>query len=114
MCPRFENGALDIRMSSARRMSRANRSAMVTSYGRRTAFGCQAIGPCRLCSTGSALIRPAKALTQDHKAPAEYGPTNGRLVIVGGGDDRGTGIMENFVNLAGGPGARFVIVPTAD
>jgi cyanophycinase len=44
----------------------------------------------------------------------EYGPTNGTLVIIGGGSPKGTGIMEKFVNLAGGADARIVIVPTAN
>jgi len=43
----------------------------------------------------------------------EYGPAKGTLVIVGGGPTQGTGIMEKFIQLAGGPDARFVIVPTA-
>ncbi len=43
----------------------------------------------------------------------EYGPAKGTLVIIGGGDDRGTGIMETFVNRAGGLGAKIVVVPTA-
>lgn len=43
----------------------------------------------------------------------EYGPAKGTLVIVGGGSTDGTEIIENFINLAGGPDARFVIVPTA-
>lgn len=48
-----------------------------------------------------------------NQEPPEYGPANGALVIAGGGDSRGTGIMETFVNLAGGRGAKIVIVPTA-
>ena len=43
----------------------------------------------------------------------EYGPARGTLVIVGGGDDKGTGIMETFLNRAGGPRAKIVVVPTA-
>jgi cyanophycinase len=43
----------------------------------------------------------------------EYGPAKGTLVIVGGGSTDGTGIMETFINLAGGPDAKFVILPTA-
>src|SRR5215211_2983764 len=43
----------------------------------------------------------------------EYGPAKGALVIVGGGPTQGTGIMEKFIQLAGGPDAKFVIVPTA-
>ena len=43
----------------------------------------------------------------------EYGPEKGTLVIQGGGSAEGTGIMETFVNLAGGPDAKIVIIPTA-
>jgi len=43
----------------------------------------------------------------------EYGPAKGTLVIVGGGSMEGTGIQEKFIQLAGGPNASFVIVPTA-
>lgn len=43
----------------------------------------------------------------------EYGPAKGTLVIVGGGPTNNTGIMEKFIQLAGGPDANFVIVPTA-
>lgn len=54
-----------------------------------------------------ALITPASQETP------EYGPAKGTLVIVGGGAIRNTGIIEKFIQLAGGPDARFVIVPTA-
>src|SRR3954449_8949078 len=43
----------------------------------------------------------------------EYGPEKGTLVIQGGGSAEGTGIYETFVNLAGGPDAKIIIVPTA-
>ena len=43
----------------------------------------------------------------------EYGPANGTLVIQGGGSDAGTGIVETFINKAGGLGAKIVVVPTA-
>ena len=43
----------------------------------------------------------------------EYGPPKGTLVIVGGGSMEGTGIVEKFIQLAGGPEAKFVVVPTA-
>jgi cyanophycinase len=49
---------------------------------------------------------------QSSPAPT-YGPANGTLVIVGGGSTAGTGILEKFVELAGGPSKKFVIVPTA-
>ncbi len=48
-----------------------------------------------------------------HDVP-EYGPANGTLVIIGGGATGGTGIMEKFINLAGGADAKLVIVPTAN
>ncbi|PYR58422.1 MAG: peptidase S51, partial [Acidobacteria bacterium] len=44
----------------------------------------------------------------------EYGPANGALVIVGGGSLDGSGILEKFIELAGGPEKSFVIVPTAE
>jgi cyanophycinase len=43
----------------------------------------------------------------------DYGPPKGTLVIVGGGATEGTGIVERFIQLAGGPNARIVVVPTA-
>ena len=46
-------------------------------------------------------------------AQTEYGPENGTLIIVGGGNLTGTGIMETFINRAGGPAAKIVVVPTA-
>jgi cyanophycinase len=52
------------------------------------------------------------AATQQSAAP-EYGPARGSLVIVGGGNLEGTGILEKFIELAGGPDKKFIIVPTA-
>jgi cyanophycinase len=46
-------------------------------------------------------------------AAPDYGPARGSLVIVGGGNLEGTGILEKFIELAGGPDKKFVIVPTA-
>ena len=46
-------------------------------------------------------------------APPEYGPPRGTLLIVGGGNLDGTGIIEKFIELAGGPGRKFIVVPTA-
>ncbi len=47
------------------------------------------------------------------RTPPEYGPPKGTLVIVGGGGMEGTGIVEKFIQLAGGPDKKFIIVPTA-
>jgi cyanophycinase len=44
----------------------------------------------------------------------EGGAPKGSLVLIGGGDDRGTGIMETFINKAGGLGGKFIVVPTAN
>ena len=64
-----------------------------------------------LCGLAVLLTPVAARTTADD--PPEYGPPNGTLVIVGGGPLEGTGILERFIQLAGGPGAAFVIVPTA-
>lgn len=47
------------------------------------------------------------------QAAPEYGPPRGTLLIVGGGNLEGSGIMERFIELAGGASAKIVIVPTA-
>ena len=57
-----------------------------------------------------ALVVSGRAAVQES---TEYGPPNGTLLIVGGGRLDGTGIYEKFIDLAGGPDAKFVIVPTA-
>ena len=52
-------------------------------------------------------------LAAQQAPPPEYGPLTGTLVIVGGGTLDGTGIVEKFIELAGGPDKKFIIVPTA-
>lgn len=77
--------------------------------------GGQANGQSRGQSRGQASAQPASQValqTGSQNAP-EYGPPKGTLVIVGGGSLEGTGIYEKFIQLAGGPNASFVIVPTA-
>ncbi|MCG8527395.1 MAG: cyanophycinase, partial [Opitutales bacterium] len=46
-------------------------------------------------------------------AKTTVGPENGTLMIVGGGSYRDSGILEKFIELAGGSDAKFVFVPTA-
>src|SRR5262249_13643643 len=58
----------------------------------------------------SAILASAVAFSQ--QAP-EYGPAKGTLLVIGGGNLKGSGIYEKFIELAGGPNARYVIVPTA-
>ena len=53
------------------------------------------------------LSLPSLVVSQD------YGPPKGTLVIVGGGNTDGTGIVERFIQLAGGSNAKIVVVPTA-
>ena len=64
-----------------------------------------------LCALAIVLTAVAARTAADD--PPEYGPPTGTLVIVGGGNLDGTGIVEKFIQLAGGPDASFVIVPTA-
>lgn len=52
-------------------------------------------------------------LSARQAAAPQYGPPKGTLVIVGGGSTAGTNIVERFIELAGGPDKKFVIVPTA-
>lgn len=59
-----------------------------------------------------AAIAAGIILAQQNEAP-EYGPPKGTLIIVGGGNLTGTGIMETFINRAGGPRAKMIVVPTA-
>jgi len=61
----------------------------------------------------AASLSPIAAETPS-EGPPEYGPAKGSLVIIGGGDDRGTGLMETFINRAGGRGAKILVVPTAE
>jgi cyanophycinase len=60
-----------------------------------------------------ALVTVLAGQTPQPAAQTEYGPPKGTLVIVGGGGTDGTGIMEKFIELAGGPDKNFVVVPTA-
>ena len=59
-----------------------------------------------------AITLVAAAGAQQAAAP-EYGPPRGTLVIVGGGNLDGTGILEKFIEIAGGPDKKFIVVPTA-
>ncbi len=55
--------------------------------------------------------RPAAMNAAEESTP----PTRkGTLIVIGGGSERGAGILERFINRAGGLEARFVIIPTAN
>ena len=60
-----------------------------------------------------ALVAVSTARPLAAQGAPEYGPPAGKLVIVGGGNLEGTGVLERFIALAGGPDKKFVIVPTA-
>ncbi|MDQ6760493.1 MAG: cyanophycinase [Acidobacteriota bacterium] len=61
----------------------------------------------------TAALAFAGIVSAQNATVPEYGPPKGTLIIVGGGRLEGTGIMETFVNRAGGPGAKIIVVPTA-
>ena len=59
------------------------------------------------------LLTFAYAFSASARQATEYGPAKGTLVIAGGGALEKPGILEKFIELAGGPDRHFVIVPTA-
>lgn len=63
-----------------------------------------------LISFGSTL--PGAAQVTQGPLPPQVGPENGSLVVVGGAM-RSAEIYERFIELAGGPDAHIVLVPTA-
>src|SRR5947207_14606582 len=67
----------------------------------------------RLAISFVVLILLAASTAAFAQEVPEYGPAKGTLLIVGGGTLDGTGIFEKFIQLAGGPDKKFVIVPTA-
>ncbi len=62
---------------------------------------------------GQEVAKPPAPTLPASEGPLEYGPAKGTLLIVGGGATDGTGIMEKFIALAGGPEKKFIVVPTA-
>lgn len=69
----------------------------------------------RLLFVGVAAWIAVGALTgaaARQEAP-EYGPPKGTLLIVGGNMAPNSALFDKFIQLAGGPNAKFVIVPTA-
>ena len=59
-----------------------------------------------------ALLTPGPAAARFQQEPPRVGPENGSLVIVGGAM-RSSEIYQRFIQLAGGPDAHIVLVPTA-
>jgi cyanophycinase len=71
------------------------------------------MGGRRAWLAGSVLVVMAAAVWAGAQDPPEYGPARGTLVIAGGGNLDGTLIPERFIQLAGGPDALLIVVPTA-
>jgi cyanophycinase len=65
------------------------------------------------CSFALALLFLTSEVAFTTQESPEYGPAKGALVIVGGGSMNDTGIIDEFIRLAGGSDAKFIIVPTA-
>jgi cyanophycinase len=53
---------------------------------------------------------PARANAPE--AAPEYGPAKGTLIIIGGNMSEGSGLAQKFIQAAGGPDKKFVIIPT--
>lgn len=53
-----------------------------------------------------------RAAVPAQDAAPEYGPAKGALVIIGGNMQESSGLAQKFIQLAGGPDKKFVIVPT--
>lgn len=67
----------------------------------------------RSIALSTLVVACSLVLAAQQSVPPEYGPPRGTLVVVGGGNLEGTGIFEKFIELAGGPDKKFIIVPTA-
>lgn len=67
----------------------------------------------RLASCVVAMLVLGLVAGASRQDATEYGPPKGTLVIVGGNMARTSSIYDKFIQLAGGPDAKFVIVPTA-
>ena len=65
-----------------------------------------------LTAIGIALALAAAVGATTPLAAQEVGPANGSLVVVGGAM-RDPGIVRRFIDLAGGPDAPIVVIPTA-
>jgi cyanophycinase len=65
-----------------------------------------------LFSAAALALSLAPVAAQIQPAPPQVGPENGSLVVVGGAMQSAE-IYERFIQLAGGPDAHIVLVPTA-
>ncbi len=56
--------------------------------------------------------RPTGQAGQPAADAPEYGPAKGTLEIIGGNASEASGVYQKFIQIAGGPSKKFVIVPT--
>jgi cyanophycinase len=61
---------------------------------------------------GRAAQPAAPPVDRQSDVAPEYGPAKGHLVIIGGNASETSGVYQKFIELAGGPTKKFVIVPT--
>jgi cyanophycinase len=85
---------------------------MRQSFGGRTPAMPVATLVATLVAVLSATLPASINAQQQGPPPPEVGPENGSLVVVGGAM-RSAEIYERFIELAGGPDALIVLVPTA-
>ena len=67
---------------------------------------------CIVLAIVSGFVSSSRATAQQPIEPTLVGPENGSLVIVGGAM-RSAEIYQRFLELAGGPDAHIVMIPTA-
>ena len=65
-----------------------------------------------LSTVGVVAQAPLPAPTAQAASAPEYGPAKGTLVIIGGNMSDNFGVSQKFIQLAGGPAKKFVIIPT--
>ena len=79
-------------------------------------FGSPRLGAARGAPSGVASPASTAGAPRQASGPAEsapeYGPAKGHLVIIGGNVSETSGLIQKFIELAGGPTKKFVIVPT--
>ena len=70
------------------------------------------LGPLSLLVLTLVAVFPLRAQQAAAASSPEYGPAKGALVIIGGAMTDNFGVPQKFIELAGGPNKKFVIVPT--
>lgn len=94
-------------------ISRASMNARASTTSRASGRSSRPLVVVALALSCIVPFTPLRSAAQQlEPAPPEVGPENGSLVVVGGAM-RSAEIYERFIELAGGPDAHIVLVPTA-